>query len=110
METEKRTMVLVCHNVDCKSRGAEEIVQRLKDAFAGHDQVEVRTYMCFGTCHEGPNIVIYPQRHWYSGVQLSDVPELIQAIKNGTRVERICDKTDPNARGLIYNLLDAGVY
>lgn len=110
MGAEGRTLLLVCQNVDCKSRGSTQILQQLEEAFKDNEQVEVKTYMCFGTCQDAPNVVVYPQRDWYSGIQMSDVAEIIEAVRRGERIERICDKVDRDARELIYNLLDAGIY
>lgn len=107
---ETKTLVLVCRNVDCESRGGGEIMDCLRQSFADNGEVEVRPYMCFGTCHQGPNVVIYPQRQWLSTVRPADVPEIVEALKQGGRVERICDKVDEGAREFIYNLLDAGIY
>ena len=110
MATEEKTLILVCQNTDCTSRGGEEIMVSLQEAFADNEGIEVCPYMCFGTCHHAPNIVIYPQRQWYSDVRASDVPEIVEAFQQGSRVERICDRIDEGARDLIYNLLDAGIY
>jgi (2Fe-2S) ferredoxin len=35
---------------------------------------------CLGVCEAGPNIMIYPQRVWFSEVTLEDVPEILQAV------------------------------
>lgn len=103
--------VLVCQNVDCKARGAEEITKeltsRLKEKGA---EVTVKPYMCFGACQSGPNMVLYPDRTWYSGVTINDLDEIIAHILGGPPVERIADKVDPSLRELIYQLLDAGLF
>jgi len=110
LTTEEKTLIFICQNTDCKSRGGEEIMVRLQEAFADNEGLEVCPYMCFGTCHNAPNIVIYPERQWYSDVRVSDVPEIVEALQQGSRVERICDQIDEGARNLIYTLLDAGIY
>lgn len=33
---------------------------------------------CLDQCELGPTVVIYPQGIWYGGVQLSDVPRIIE--------------------------------
>ncbi|MBI4446996.1 MAG: (2Fe-2S) ferredoxin domain-containing protein [Acidobacteria bacterium] len=110
LEDGTRTLILVCQNVDCKSKGAGELMRRLEEAFKNRPEVEVRSYMCFGTCQQAPNVVLYPQRHWYSEVKLSDLSDIIEGIQQGKPVERICNKVDSGARELIYALLDAGIY
>ena len=96
--------------MDCEARGSvpigEEIAQRL--ASAGSD-VQVRPYICFGACTQGPNIVLYPEGTWYSEVQQSDVEGITQHILGGQRVERISDRIDPGLRNLILQILDSGL-
>ncbi len=102
---------LVCQNVDCKSRGSEELMQELQERVAakGLTDVEVRSYMCFGACQEGPNMVVYPDKCWYAGVKKEDVDEVVEHLAGGPHVERL-DKIDPSLKELIYQLLDTGVF
>ena len=55
-----KRMCLVCQNIDCKSRGSEQLMGELEKRVAskGLDDIEVKPYMCFGACQEGPNIVL----------------------------------------------------
>lgn len=103
--------VLVCQNVDCKNRGSELLLQELKKRVAetGSDEVEVKPYMCFGACHEGPNIVLYPEKSWYAGVKPEDLGEIVEHLKGGPDVTRL-DKIDGSLKELIYQLLDAGLF
>ncbi len=105
------THILVCQNVDCKARGAEEIisalVQRLKEKGS---EIVVKPYMCFGACQSGPNLVLHPDHAWYSGVTLNDIEGIVAHILGGPPVERLVDKVDPSLRELIYQLLDAGLF
>ena len=66
-----KTLCLVCQNVDCKNRGAEQLMSELQKRVEakGLPDVEVKSYMCFGACQEGPNIVLYPEKSWYAGVK-----------------------------------------
>ena len=102
---------LVCQNVDCKSRGSEEIMKELQERVAakGLKDVEVRSYMCFGACQEGPNMVLYPDRFWYAGVKSEDLDDIVEHMAGGPAVERL-DKIDPSLKELIYQLLDTGVF
>ena len=36
---------------------------------------------CLGVCDAGPNIMIYPQRIWFSEVTLDDIPEILQTVE-----------------------------
>jgi (2Fe-2S) ferredoxin len=104
------TWVLVCQNVDCKGRGGDEILEQLSESLKDQEGVHVREYMCFGACERGPNIVVYPARVFYSGVQQSDVGEIAAHAKGGPPVERLTRGVDPAAQELIYQLLDAGLF
>src|SRR5262245_46924668 len=55
-------------------------------------QVEVRVNKagCFSQCGHGPMIVFYPENVWYSGVQASDLDEILTShILGGKPVERL---------------------
>ncbi len=75
----------------------------------GLDDVEVRSYMCFGACQEGPNMVVYPDKCWYAGVKSEDVDDVVAYLAGGPQVDRL-DKIDPSLKELIYQLLDTGVF
>ena len=105
-----KQICLVCQNVDCKSRGAEEIMKELGKEVTekGLSDVEVRPYMCFGACQEGPNIVLYPEKSWYAGVKKEDLKDIVDHLAGGPDVKRL-DKVDSSLKELIYQLLDTGV-
>lgn len=106
-----KRICLVCQNVDCKSRGSEAIMKELDKQVAekGLTDVEVRSYMCFGACQEGPNIVLYPEKSWYAGVKMEDINDITNHLAGGSDVKRL-DKIDPSLKELIYQLLDTGVF
>ncbi len=102
---------LVCQNVDCKSRGAEDLMKELGKRVVerGLKDVEVRPYMCFGACQDGPNIVLYPEKSWYAGVKMEDLNDITDHLAGGPNVKRL-DKIDSSLKELIYQLLDTGVF
>jgi (2Fe-2S) ferredoxin len=102
---------LVCQNIDCKSRGSEQLTAELKNKIAtkGLSDVEVKPYMCFGACQEGPNIVLYPEKSWYAKVQPQDLDEIVEHLAGGPHVKRL-DTIDSSLKELIYQLLDTGVF
>ena len=103
------TYVLVCQNEDCKQRGSGELLEKLKERLKDSD-VEVKSYMCFGGCQAGPNIVLYPQKVWYNGVKRDDVNDIATHAQGGAPVERLTHGIDPSLKELIYQLLDAGLF
>jgi (2Fe-2S) ferredoxin len=73
-----KQVCFVCQNVDCKLRGSEKIMNELAEKVAARSlDVEVKSYLCFGGCEEGPNVVIHPQKTWYAGVKMEDLPEIL---------------------------------
>ena len=95
--------------MDCRVRKATETMDELNKALAGDDSIEVRPYMCFGACHEGPNVVIYPDKAWFAGVKPEDVREVVAYLKGGDAPKRL-DTVDPGLKEMIFQLLDAGLY
>jgi (2Fe-2S) ferredoxin len=75
----------------------------------GLQDVEVRPYMCFGACQEGPNVVLYPEKTWYAGVKIEDLEDIMNHLAGGPDVKRL-DKIDSSLKELIYQLLDTGVF
>src|SRR3989440_8854487 len=102
--------VLVCQNEDCKQRGSSELLEKLTDKLTGAADIEVKPYMCFGGCQAGPNIVLYPQKVWYSGVRREDIDDIAAHAKGGEPVERLTHGVDESLKDLIYQLLDAGLF
>jgi sirohydrochlorin cobaltochelatase len=102
--------VLVCQNEDCKQRGSDKLLEQLAEKLKGDGDVEVKSYMCFGGCQAGPNIVLYPQKVWYSGVKQGDVADIAAHVEGGPEVERLTHGIDQPLKDLIYQLLDAGLF
>jgi (2Fe-2S) ferredoxin len=102
--------VLVCQNADCKARGSGTLFEELARRLAGRPDIEVKPYMCFGACQSGPNIVLYPQRVWYSAVKERDVEAIAAHAEGGQKVEQLAQGIDPSLQDLIYQLLDAGLF
>jgi (2Fe-2S) ferredoxin len=103
--------LFVCDNQDCRSRGSLELAEKIEallEERGSLDDVEIEPYTCFGGCDIGPNMIVYPARAWYVGVQESDLPEVVDHLTGaGPRVERL-ETADKTTAGFILNILDAG--
>lgn len=73
----------------CDPKGNEE----LRDAFKKEIKkrglrplVRANTAGCLDQCELGPTVVIYPQAIWYGGVQVQDVPRIVEETILGGRV------------------------
>ncbi len=102
--------VLVCQNADCHGRGSDRLLEKLAERLKDDADVEVKSYMCFGGCQSGPNIVLYPQKVWYCGVKAEDVDDIAAHASGGPVVERLTHGIDQGLKDLIYQLLDAGLF
>ena len=86
-----RCHIFVCVNdrhgahKSCADGGGAQIRQALKERInqlqllAG--SIRVSQSGCFGLCSEGPNVLIYPQGIWYSGVRMDDIETIIAKLK-----------------------------
>src|SRR5450759_3279479 len=84
----------------CAARGSGRILEALRcevNARGLEDEVQVTACGSLGLCEHGPNLVVYPEGVWYSGVTPADVPEIVRShFEEDTPVERLA-RTDPAA-------------
>lgn len=98
---QRKHYLFVCTNVrpegspkgSCAARGSVEIHAALKARLAekGLHKLEVRgcTSGCIDVCWAGPAIAVSPDGYFYGRVTLADVPEIVDALAEGRRVERL---------------------
>lgn len=77
----------------CAASGSESVHAALKEQLAarGLARTGVRacSSSCLDVCHQGPVIAVEPDGYFYGRVQLTDVPEIVDAFARGGRVERL---------------------
>lgn len=77
----------------CAARGSVELQARLKELLQqrGLAELEARacTSSCLDTCWAGPSIAVEPDHYSYGRVTEADLPEIVEALARGTRVERL---------------------
>lgn len=82
--------VFVCTNdrkgerKSCTDGNSQLVKAKLKesvDAKGWKGKVRVSTSGCLGVCGEGPNVMIYPQKLWFSGVTPDDVDAILSTIE-----------------------------
>ena len=80
----------------CAARGSAAVIEALRREIAAQDLldvVQVTTCGSLGLCERGPNLVVYPDGIWYSGVGAADVPEIVREhFQNGRPVERLLNR------------------
>ena len=76
----------------CGPRGGLEIYRRFKDVIRARgvrdDIMQLRTG-CLKHCSQGITVCVMPHNHWYRGVTLEDVEEILDAALAGREVERL---------------------
>lgn len=75
----------------------------LKELLAarGLAKVEARacTSSCLDQCSSGVSILVEPDHFFYGHVTLADVPEIVDALAQGGRVDRLVLSPEELARG-----------
>jgi (2Fe-2S) ferredoxin/2-polyprenyl-3-methyl-5-hydroxy-6-metoxy-1,4-benzoquinol methylase len=79
----------------CSARGSGNVIEALRREIAARgltDEVQVTLCGSLGLCERGPNMVVYPEGVWYSGLGPEDVPEIVRAhLQEGRAVERLAN-------------------
>ncbi|HSL20269.1 MAG TPA: methyltransferase [Vicinamibacterales bacterium] len=77
----------------CSARSAADVIDELRAQVARQGlagTVQVTPCGSFGLCERGPNLVVYPEGTWYSGVQRADVAEIVAShFREGRVVQRL---------------------
>jgi (2Fe-2S) ferredoxin len=93
--------LFVCNNLraaddprgSCTVRGSEEVRLALKEQLAAAGLAKLTARVCSSSCLDqcatGVTILVEPDHFFYGRVTLADVPEIIEAIALGKRVERL---------------------
>jgi (2Fe-2S) ferredoxin/SAM-dependent methyltransferase len=77
----------------CAAHGSEKVIDCLRKEIMKSglgDTVQITTCGSIGLCERGPNMIVYPEGTWYSGVTVENVPEIVtRHFKEGKVVERL---------------------
>ena len=93
---EKNVSPFVCHifvctndrkgeRKSCADGNSAEVRSALKkevNARGWKGKVRVSQSGCLGLCMKGPNVILYPQKKWFSGVSPFDAPGIISEIES----------------------------
>lgn len=87
----------------CGQRGSEAVRQALKEqlAAAGMAPLQARacTSGCLDQCASGVTILVEPDHFFYGRVTPADVPEIVAALAQDRRVDRLVLTSEDLARG-----------
>jgi len=82
--------IFVCTNdrqgkrKSCADGNSAQIRKILKEEVASRGwrpRVRVSQCGCLGLCADGPNVILYPQKIWFSGLSETDVSEVVEAVE-----------------------------
>ena len=87
----------------CAARGAEEIRAALKEQLTARGLARLGARACQSSCLDqcssGVCILVEPDHFFYGHVTPTDVPEIVDALSAGRRVERLVLTAEDLARG-----------
>ena len=111
MQDGKR-LVYVCEGGDCSEKGSVELHNELKGMLEerdGDNKNRLRKYPCVGGCEHGVNLVLFPDKVFYSNVKRGDLEEITESlVGDGTVVQRLTGKVDKDVEQITWDLLDTG--
>ena len=76
----------------CIQQKGKEIIQAFVEETQDRDldsEILVTNTGCLGLCTMGPVVMIYPDQIWYGKVTAEDVEEILDALEEGSIVERL---------------------
>ena len=87
----------------CAARGSEAVQQAFKEALFTRGLAKVQARVCGSTCLDqcfaGVSVLVEPDHYFYGRVTVGDVPEIVDALAKGERVERLVMSQEDLARG-----------
>ena len=99
--TQREHYLFVCTNRrdendprgSCTLRGSGEVRQALKDQLSATGLAKLKARVCASSCLDqcssGVTILVEPDHFFYGRVTLADVPEIVDALAQNKRVERL---------------------
>ena len=82
----------------CARKNSEEVYQALKAEIAarGLAKLEARvcTSSCLDQCDTGVTVLVEPDHFFYGRATVADVPEIVDGLVTGQRVERLVIAAD----------------
>jgi formate dehydrogenase beta subunit len=76
----RTVQIAVCHDLTCWLHGSDDRIRETKEKYGDDVDIEVVEVSCLGRCDIAPAAAVDERP-----VALSDVPELVQAARGGTR-------------------------
>ena len=88
-----RSHVLICGGTGCTSSGSlalRDALEKELEANGLTEEIKIVVTGCFGLCALGPVMIVYPDGTFYSMVQPTDIPEIVEEhLLKGRPVARL---------------------
>lgn len=88
----RKRRVFVCRGTGCVSGGGDAVYEALKAELdkQGIVGAEIDFSGCHGFCQQGPNVVVEPDRIFYTRVDVNDAAEIVTShLRDSAPVERL---------------------
>jgi NADH:ubiquinone oxidoreductase subunit E len=99
--------IMVCQGINCRRNGSPELMEQLQQLLSQDEMFQIKPYLCFGACDMAPNIVVVPDRLWYSFVAPEYMEDIAAAIRNGEDVSGLANHVRPVVREAVFSMLEA---
>ena len=107
-ETEKtQHHIMVCQGINCRRNGSPELMEQLQQLLSQDETFQIKPYLCFGACDMAPNIVVVPDRLWYSCVAPEYMEDIATAIRKGEDLPGLANHVRPMVREAVFSMLEA---
>jgi (2Fe-2S) ferredoxin/predicted O-methyltransferase YrrM len=77
----------------CTARGSEAVIEALRREIMAQglgNDIQITTCGSIGLCERGPNMIVYPDGIWYSGLTSENISEIVREhLKGGRVVQRL---------------------
>ena len=87
----------------CSARGSEEVHRLVKETLKARGLSAMKARVCksgcLDQCSSGVCILVEPDHFFYGHVTVADVPEIVDTLAKGKRVERLVLTSDDLANG-----------
>jgi (2Fe-2S) ferredoxin len=87
----------------CAARGSEAVYQALKEQMKARGLAKLRARVCASSCLDqctgGVAVLVEPDHFFYGRVTVADVPEIVESITSGARVDRLVMSSADLAKG-----------
>ena len=107
-ETEKTQHdAVICLGINCRRNGSPELLERLQQLLSQDETFQIKHHLCFGACDFAPNIVVVPDRLWYSLVEPEHMEDIAAAMQKGEDLPGLANHVRSIVRNAVFSMLEA---